>query len=137
MSTVTDKLTQMRAAGLRALESNDLVAALASLRVVSVMAPKDAGAQKAYAAALIRSNRHKDGVFVLKKLLVHAPKDVEVHCVVAELLFGMLRYAEAKGHLEICLALDPRSENPHGVRARVLVRRMQRQLEEQLPKAAV
>lgn len=131
-SPLRDKLTEMRAAGIAALQRNDVALAVSSLRIVTAMMPTDMGAQRAYAAALARSGKQRDATKVLELVLAAEPKDIEAHCVIAELFIAMLRYLDAERHLNRCLELDPKSQSPHGVRARVLVRRLQRQLEEQL-----
>ncbi|MCC6812376.1 MAG: tetratricopeptide repeat protein [Deltaproteobacteria bacterium] len=131
---LTEKVAQLRAQGLAALGRGDVPAALASLKIVTALTPSDGGAQRGYAAALIRTNKHKEGVAILKKLVETEPNDIELHCVIAELLTTMLDHMTAKQHLERCLALDPKGTNPHGVRARILIRRMQNQLEAQLGK---
>jgi Flp pilus assembly protein TadD len=127
-----DRLIQMRTHALACLANGDYKTALADLRIVTALTPRDNEAQKGYAAALIRSGKHKEGVTILRKVAEATPDDIELHCVIGELLATMLEYAEAKTHLDRCLALDPKSDTPHGVRARVLYRRMQRALENQL-----
>ena len=127
-----DRLTQMRTHGLACLANGDFQTALAELKIVTALTPRDAEARKGYAAAMIRSGKHKDGVTILRKVAESTPNDIELHCVIGELLATMLEYVQAKVHLDRCLVLDPRSDTPHGVRARVLYRRMQLALENQL-----
>lgn len=131
-SPLRDKVASLRAAGIAALQKNELEAAVSALRIVTVMTPSDLGAQRAFAAALVRTGKHKDAARVLEQVIVADAKDIEARCVVAELYVQMVRYLDAEKHLTACLQLDPKSETPHGVRARVVLRRLQRQLEEQL-----
>ncbi len=127
-----DRLIKMRTHALACLANGDFKTALADLKIVTALTPRDAEAQKGYAAALIRSGKHKEGVAILRKLAEITPNDIELHCVLGELLATMLEYVQAKQHLDRCLTLDPKSDTPHGVRARVLYRRMHRALENQL-----
>jgi Flp pilus assembly protein TadD len=134
MGALTERVSALRVRGIAALARNDVATALADLRIVTALTPKDNGAQKAYAAALIRSNKHRDGMAVLRMLLDREPNDLELHCVLGELCSTMLDHHAALGHFRRCLELDPRSQSPHGVRARVLIRKMEHALEDQLVK---
>lgn len=129
---LSGKVAGLRARGVLAVKLRDWPAAIASLKLVVALTPKDPEAQKLYAVALANVGQQRLAVDALLKCVEVATADIEAHCIAAELMMSMLDYIAAHRHLTRCMELDPGSQHPHGVRARVLLRKMQRALEERV-----
>lgn len=115
-------------AGCKALERGDLAYAEAYLRDALALDANDADASAALGLTLAQAGRAE---LALPYLSAADGARIDVQCALGEIKLGLLDYAGAAKALARCLQLDPQGVQPHGVRARMLIKRAQRKLTEQ------
>jgi tetratricopeptide (TPR) repeat protein len=115
--------------GTQLLAAGEPAKALPKLEVAHALLPTDLDVAKTFATALIQLNRHKDAARVLDVALRLAPDDIGSLCVRGELALSSLDHPTALHCFERCVHLDPKGAHPHGARARVSIRKLQRTLE--------
>lgn len=117
------------AAGVAALKSRHYAAAEAYLRDALALAPDDADAQVALGLTLAVTQREDEAVAWLQRGVASAEKRLDAWCALGEIYVARLDYQKAATALGKCLELDPDGTHPHGVRARMLIKRAERQLQ--------
>jgi tetratricopeptide (TPR) repeat protein len=122
-------IADLRAYGIAQFAMGHCESAAASLLVVCTRHPEDALAHKVLGVAQAQLGQHSEAYASLKRALVLKPNDIECECILGDLAMRMVRYKNAFAHLQTCLSLDPDATHPHGVRARMLIRRLQRLVE--------
>jgi cytochrome c-type biogenesis protein CcmH/NrfG len=81
-----------------------------------------------YAIALAQSHSLDEAVEACKTSLRLAPTDVAVWCILGEIHYDRGDLKSAAEAFARCFALDPRARHPSGLRARALVRRIDKML---------
>ncbi|MCC6806221.1 MAG: hypothetical protein IT381_02260 [Deltaproteobacteria bacterium] len=100
-------------------------------RVVSTE-PRRADAWHALALLDLAENEHKYAVFALRQALALEPDNLDIRVAYAELLIDLLDYKGALAELKLCCQRDPQMRHPSGVRARVVIVRMQKEIKRRL-----
>lgn len=116
--------------GAYALQRQDFNSAVVALRIATSEKPDDVTLAKAYAMALVGINRPGEGLKELQRVAPLAANDLELHCNAGEIASQMGQWNTALDHLERCLRIDPDAKHGSGVRARMLIRKIQKQVEQ-------
>lgn len=122
-------IADLRAHGIAQFALGQSGNAAACLQVVCKRQPNDALAHKVLGVAQAQLGQHGEAYASLKLAVTLKPNDIECECIMGDLAMRMVRYKVAFAHLQTCLTLDPDATHPHGVRARMLIRRLQRLVE--------
>lgn len=116
--------------GFQAAMTGQAEAALYPLIAAVNAAPKEPSYRAALGVAYARCNRIEEALRELRQCLALRPNDLEVSCIVAELLLDKLDYNGAAVLLRKCLTLDPKAEHPAGIRARALIKKGEKLLKQ-------
>jgi predicted Zn-dependent protease len=94
--------------------------------------PKRADAWHVFGLILAQRNESAKAVTVLKRSLALDADNLDVRVALAEILIDLLDYKGALRELKVCFEKDPAMRHPSGVRARVVVVRMQKEIKRRL-----
>jgi tetratricopeptide (TPR) repeat protein len=86
----------------------------------------DGNAWKGLGFALVKQGKRDEAIDAFERAAALRPKDIETNCVLAEIAFEALAVEKSVVALRRCLALDPEARHPHGVRARALVKKIEK-----------
>jgi cytochrome c-type biogenesis protein CcmH/NrfG len=115
--------------GWHALKAGDFQSAAAALTTACGLAPERADLWKACGVALARIGQEVRAVQAFSLAATLAPDDIESRLCAGELMIKLLDYAGAVTMFKACMSLDPDAKHPGGVRARMLMRKLQNQLQ--------
>lgn len=116
--------------GWQLLEAGDVKNALHALELARTGLPFDDDVALAYGLALARNDRVNMARPVLLNVLAKRRTDVELWCVVGEIELEALNYARAAQCFKRCLELDPDAKHPSGRRARALIKKGEKLLQQ-------
>jgi tetratricopeptide (TPR) repeat protein len=119
-------------AGWGALEAARPADAMVAFAMATTLDPTRADLWRGYGTALAQRTYHAQALKAFARALEIDPRDLESTTHAAEIHLEMLEYHRAIALLQRALELDPQASHPHGVRARVLIRKTQRLLEQRI-----
>lgn len=112
------------------LQAGDNDNALKALELAHAGQPTNTDVAIAYAIALVRTNDVRRGRNLLAQVLVRDRQRIDVWCAIAEVDLDAMRYRAAARALKRCLELDPKAEHPSGRRARALIKKGEKLLQQ-------
>lgn len=114
--------------GWQLVQQNQLEDAVLLLEGARDVLHDDADVWAALGIAYARSQKVHEALAALQTALLLDDKRIELWCIVAELSIERFDYTLALQAVGKCLALDPHSKHPAGIRARALIKKAEKQL---------
>lgn len=114
--------------GWNAMKAGEMERGTMALKEAVQLAPNVAEYWYAYATALCRSMRLVEACEVLRRCAAFDDRNIAVWCMLGEASMQRGDFAGAAVALKKCLDLDPKARDPHGLRARALIKRGERHL---------
>jgi cytochrome c-type biogenesis protein CcmH/NrfG len=114
--------------GWQLVQQNQLEDAVLLLEAANVVLSEDPDVWAALGIAYARSQKVHEALASLQTALLLDDKRIELWCIVAELSIERFDYALSLQAITKCLALDPDSKHPAGIRARALIKKAEKQL---------
>lgn len=113
-----------------AWQRRDASPAAANVIVERVLSahPKRADAWHMLGLIAAQQNDSPRALAALKQAATLEQKNLDVRCALAEILIDLLDYKGALKELKVCFELDPKMRHPSGVRARMVVVRLQKEI---------
>lgn len=131
LSTVREEeAREFATLGWQLLEAGDVKNALHALELARTGLPSEEDVAVAYGLALARNDRINAARPVLLNVLARRRTDIELWCVMGELELDALNYVRAAKCFKRCLELDPEAKHPSGRRARALIKKGEKLLQQ-------